>query len=285
MAKPSHNGPELTNVSNGRSLAPLAVPLSPDEVHVWVASLDQAADEVARLRTLLDDDERRRADRFSFAKGKRQFTVARGLLRTLLGGYLRVDPVQVRFAYNPYGKPVLSEVGESRREPESLRFNISHSGELVLLAFALGREVGIDVETIRPDFAADAIAARFFAPAECDSLRALDPASRTQAFFTCWTRKEAYIKAQGKGLSIGLDSFEVSLIPGARAALLVTHDDPAEAARWSLHELTPGPGYAGALAVEGDDCQVLIQSWPPPGHAPSMTTLPPESSMVPPENL
>lgn len=236
-------------------------PLDRDEVHVWVASLNQPEDEVARLRTLLDEAELKRADRFSFAKGRRQFTVARGLLRILLGRYLRIEPTQVEFAYNPYGKPALALTEGKGEGPDAVCFNISHSGELVLLAMARGREVGVDVETIRPDFAADAIAARFFAPAELESLRALAPEARTQAFFTCWTRKEAYIKARGKGLSIGLDSFEVSLAPGARAALLVTHDDPEEAARWSLHELEPGPGYAGALAVAGDGCRIQVRTW------------------------
>jgi 4'-phosphopantetheinyl transferase len=233
------------------------VSLGRDDVQVWIASLNQAEDAVARLRTLLDEAERKRADRFSFEKGRRQFTVARGLLRMILGRYLRIEPGQVQFSYNPYGKPALADT----EEPDAVRFNISHSGELVLLAFARGREVGVDVETIRPDFAADAIAARFFAPAELESLRALAPETRTQAFFTCWTRKEAYIKARGKGLSIALDSFEVSLAPGARAALLVTHDDPEEAGRWSLHELEPGPGYAGALAVAGDGSRVQIRNW------------------------
>lgn len=241
-------------------------PLGPDDfqatlgledVHVWMASLEQDEAEIARLRTLLDESERKRADRFSFAKGRRQFTVARGLLRILLGRYLGIEPTRVQFAYNTHGKPLLGEL----HAPTRVRFNISHSGELALFGFANDRELGIDLETIRPDFTADAIAARFFAPAELTALRSLPPEHQTQAFFTCWTRKEAYIKAQGKGLALALDSFEVSLAPGAPAAVLVTHDDQTEAARWSLHELHPGPGYVGALAVAGEGCRVQVRTW------------------------
>lgn len=125
-----------------------------------MASLEQGEAEVARLRTLLDEPERKRADRYSFEKGRRQFTVARGLLRILLGRYLRIEPTQVQFAYNAHGKPALAEA----HRPNLVRFNISHSGEVALFGFANERELGIDLETIRPDFAADAIAARFFAP-------------------------------------------------------------------------------------------------------------------------
>lgn len=231
-----------------------------DEVHVWTASLDQPAETVARLRALLDPDETRRADRFLFEKGRTQFTVGRGVLRLLLGDYLAIDPRDVRFGYNPYGKPSLA--GPDDAHP--LRFNLSHSGELVLYAVAWGREVGIDLETIRTDFASDGIAQRFFAPAEVAALRGLPEEARTHAFFTCWTRKEAFIKARGKGLSIPLDAFEVSLVPGAEAAVLVTHDDPAEAGRWSLHELHPGPGYVGALAVAGDGCRTRHHTWTDP---------------------
>jgi len=237
--------------------------LEPDEVHVWVASLNQHEEEIAAFRALLNADELVRADRFTFAKGRRQFTVARGLLRMLLGQYLDTDPTQIEFNYNSYGKPGLA----GDRAEQGLQFNLSHSGELVLYALAHGREVGIDVETIRPDFAADAIAARFFAPAERDALKALDPNVRIQAFFDCWTRKEAFIKARGKGLSIGLDTFEVSVDPASRAALLVTHDDPDEATRWALHALAPGPGYAGALAVAGGaDCRVEVKTWSDRSH-------------------
>lgn len=233
--------------------------LGSGEVHVWTASLDAPGSTVARLRALLDAGEQERADRFLFEDGRRQFTVGRGVLRVLLGRYLAIDPRAVRFRYNAYGKPMLAEVHDG----EDLQFNLSHSGSVVVYAFARGRELGIDVESIRPDFATEAIAQRFFAPAEVAALRGVADDLRTQAFFTCWTRKEAFIKARGKGLSIPLDAFEVSLVPGAAAAILVTHDDAAEAPRWSLHDLHPGPGYVGALAVAGpaDTCRTTHRTW------------------------
>jgi 4'-phosphopantetheinyl transferase len=234
-------------------------PPGPDEVHVWTASLDQPDAVVARLRTLLDDSERERADRFSFEKGRRHFTVGRGLLRRILGEYLGLDPGGVRFCYNPYGKPALA--GEPEPGEDALRFNVSHSGSLVLYAVTRGREVGVDLETIRPEFAGEPIAERFFSPGEVAALRAVAPEARIRAFFDCWTRKEAYIKARGKGLSLPLDSFEVSLAPGAPPALLATHDDPAEARRWSLFGLEPGPGYVGALVVAGPSCRLRLGTW------------------------
>lgn len=233
-------------------------PLGHHEVHVWSASLEQPPGVQARLRELLNDEERRRADRFSIEKGKRQYTVGRGLLRIILGHYLALDPRLLAFRYNPYGKPEL----DSGEDEAPLRFNLSHSGTVVLYAVSRDRDVGVDLETIRPDFATDGVAERFFAPGERARLRGLDPDVRTQAFFTCWTRKEAFIKARGRGLSIPLDAFEVSLTPDALPEILATHDDPDEARRWSLYELEPGPGYVGALAVAGERCPVSYGPWP-----------------------
>ncbi len=226
--------------------------LSSGEVHVWGASLVQPASVLRQLREVLDEEEKRRADRFKFEKGQRQFTVGRGLLRLLLGKYLRTDPAGIGFRYNPHGKPELSAGFDGSR----LKFNLSHSGEVVLYALSLGRELGVDVETVRPDFATDGIAERFFAPAERIKLRTLDQDARIQAFFSCWTRKEAFIKARGKGMAIPLDAFEVTLKPDEPAAVLATYDDPDEAQRWSLYELDPGPGYLASLAVAGDTCRV-----------------------------
>ncbi len=225
--------------SGGRALAP-------DEVHVWTASRDAPEGRVAELRDLLDDGERRRADRFAFERDRRQFAVGRGLLRTILGDYLGLEPRRLRFVANAHGKPEL--VPEQGR---GLRFNLAHSGTWVLYALALDRAIGVDIEKIRPDFGGDAIAGRFFAPAEVAALRALPAESQALAFFHGWARKEAFIKAKGKGLALPLDSFEVALDPAAPAALLATHPDPAEAARWSLVELPTEPGFVAAACVEG----------------------------------
>jgi 4'-phosphopantetheinyl transferase len=232
--------------------------LDSGEVHVWCATLEPGEEAVARLRGVLDEDECRRADRFTFEAGRRQYTVGRGLLRVILGHYLAVEPTALRFRYNPYGKPELAP----GLECGTLKFNLSHSGALVLYAVSRAREVGIDVETIRPEFATEGIAERFFAAGERATLRDLPPESRTHAFFTCWTRKEAFIKARGQGLSIPLDAFEVSLVPGAPPAILATHDDPEEAGRWSLHELSPGAGYVAAVAVAGGGHRIRYGTWP-----------------------
>lgn len=228
-----------------RSPPPTLTP-SAGAVHVWRAHLDQPQATVARLYATLAADEQQRAARFHFAHDRDHFVVARGLLRAILGRYLGCAPHRLRFTYSAYGKPDLAlETGGAE-----LRFNLSHSAGLALYVVALGQAVGIDVERVRPDLASDAIARRFFAPREVAALQALPSETRTAAFFTCWTRKEAYIKAHGAGLSLALDRFAVSLDP-AEAALLETLDDPAEAARWRLYALDPGPGYAAACAVAG----------------------------------
>ncbi len=145
---------------------------------------------------------------------------------------------------NPYGKPSLSGPGGA-----GLRFNISHCGDLALYAFARSRELGVDVERVTPGMASEKIASQFFSPAEVAALRAVPKPRRAEAFFACWTRKEAYIKARGKGLSLPLDRFAVSITPGDAA--LLSSCSPGDVERWSLRELEPGSGYAGALAVEG----------------------------------
>lgn len=229
--------------------------LARGEVHVWRARLD-APDRAARaLRELLAPEERARADRFRFEKDRLHFTAARGLLRTLAGRYLGLAPAALNFSYNAYGKPSLDA------HSDELRFNVSHSKGLAVYAFARGREVGVDVEFLNDAVACEGIAARFFAPAEAAVLGALPPGERTRAFFNCWTRKEAYIKAHGEGLSLALDGFEVSLAPGEPCALVSTRHDPAQAACWSLRELEPAPGYVGAVAAEGHGWRLRCWRW------------------------
>lgn len=251
-----HNGGPLTIPPvPSWSPPPETLELGSGEVHVWRATLDQPTPRVQSLRRILAADEQARADRFYFEKGRVRFIVARGLLRMILGRYLDREPSQLRFDYSPYGKPALA----SESGGETLRFNVSHSHGLALYAVTRGREIGIDVEYIRADVASEQIAERFFSSREVAVLRALPVEAQAEAFFNCWTRKEAYIKARGEGLSLPLDQFDVSLVPGEPAALLSTRPDPHEASRWSLQELTPGPGYVAALAVEGRIRQ--LQCW------------------------
>lgn len=176
---------------------------------------------------VLSADERERAARFHFLKDREHFIAARGLLRLLLSRYLDLPPQQLSFSYSPYGKPALA--GE--RDCTSLRFNVSHSHGVALYAFTLEREVGVDVEYIRQDVVGESIAEHFFSAQEVTSLRALPAGVQPQAFFNCWTRKEAFIKARGEGLSFPLDQFDVSLVPGEATALISTRNDPQEAAR------------------------------------------------------
>ena len=239
------------------SLPPENAPLGGDEVHVWRAQLDVAAPRLQSLWQTLSLDEQTRARRFHFRKDHDSFVVARGLLRLILGRYLSAEPDRLRFRYSQYGKPALA--GEF--DEAALCFNLSHSDRLALYAVTRARRVGVDLERISPDFANEQIAEQFFAGGEVAALRALPADVQPEAFFNCWTRKEAFIKARGEGLSLPLDEFEVSLVPGEPAALLSTKGDVGEASRWSLWELTPGPGYVAALAVEGHNWRIRCWQW------------------------
>lgn len=203
---------------------------------------------------MLAMDEQARAARYRFPKDRDHFIAARGLLRVLLSRYLRVSPADFTFLYSGLGKPSLAE-----HQGAGLRFNVSHSHGLALLAFAQGRELGVDLESVRPEVAGLRIAERYFSPAEVAALRALPESQQTEAFFNCWTRKEAYIKARGDGLSARLDLFDVSLAPGHPAALLRTATD--EPSRWTMMALEPGTGYQAALVVEGRGWQLRCFEW------------------------
>jgi 4'-phosphopantetheinyl transferase len=238
--------------------APESPTLAEGEVHVWRVCLRRDEAALRELLETLSPDERERGDRFHFRRDREHFIAARGALRAILGWYVGAAPGLLRFSYDGYGKPSLSGATGG----DTLRFNLSHSNGLALYAVTRGREVGIDLEFVREDFAGFDIAERFFSAREVSALRALPPAARASAFFDCWTRKEAYIKARGEGLSHPLHAFTVSLTPGEPAALLHTDDDPQEAARWSLVELHPGEGYRAALAVEGATPPLRYWRWP-----------------------
>jgi 4'-phosphopantetheinyl transferase len=238
--------------------APARLSLSRGAVHVWRVSLDESPSLVALFQNTLDDDERSRAGRFHFRRDRERFVVGRGVLRTLLGRYLDRSPESLSFTYSPHGKPALaSESGD-----DAICFNLSHSQGTALYAVTRNRELGVDLEFIRCDLETEQIAQRFFSQSEIAALLTLPLTLRKYAFFLCWTRKEAYIKARGEGLSMSLDQFNVSLNPGEPAALLSTKPDPDEALGWSLRNLTPGPAYAAALAVKGHDCDLSCWQWP-----------------------
>jgi 4'-phosphopantetheinyl transferase len=229
------------------------------EVHVWRASLEQPPRCLERLLATLEPDEQDRAERFHFDRDRHRFIAGRGTLRAILGGYLDMEPGQLRFCYSEHGKPSLvREITGDR-----LRFNVSHSHELALFAVAEGRDLGVDLEWIRPNVADAKIAERFFSAEEVRVLRGLPAELQGDAFFNCWTRKEAYIKALGEGLSMPLSRFVVSLAPGEAPQLLSANgsanDD--EVSRWSFRELFPGSGYKGAVVAEGKDWELKCWDW------------------------
>jgi 4'-phosphopantetheinyl transferase len=206
----------------------------------------------------LSRDELTRAHRFHFEKDRNRFIAARAVLRKILSIYCMKKRNQIRFHHNMHGKPAL----DAQCAGGDLRFNLSHSDGVALYAITRGREVGIDIERIRRDLEFDRIAERFFSPQEVATLRALPRDIQNQAFFTYWTRKEAYVKARGDGLSLPMDQFAVSVAPDDPGLLLHTKDDPAELSHWSFKTLAPGPDYEAALAVEGDPGRIRCWQWP-----------------------
>lgn len=230
--------------------------LPPGEVHLWRIPLLQPEAGIARCMAILHAEEAARAARFHFERDRKRFVVARAALRSVLGHYLGVTPAQVQFHYGPQGKPELSPSGQS-----ALRFNLSHSGDYALLGVTAQAEIGVDIELARPDFGTLEIARRFFSAQESSLLGALPAEQRCAAFFDCWTRKEAYIKALGGGLSIPLDSFDVAFVPGSQPALLRVVNSPQETARWRIYDLKAVPGYSAAAMVEGQQHELRQWHW------------------------
>lgn len=222
---------------------PESLSLATGEVHVWRVELNQPDHLLEKYRETLEEHELHRASRFHFDKHRNCYVAGRGVLRQLLSQYLGTKPERLRFSYGAYGKPALGGEHENSR----LRFNMSHSHEMALFAFAEDTELGVDVEHIRTDFASEEVARRFFSPREVETFNALPQHEQVVGFFKCWTRKEAFIKVIGLGLSQPLNQFDVTLEQPA-ALLWVSGDD---ASRWSLYDLEVGGDYAGALAVEG----------------------------------
>ena len=226
---------------------PESLSLEAGQVHVWQICLEQEDDLLDRFRRTLEPQEIDRAGRFRFERLQRHFVASRGFLRYVLSRYVIAKPEQLSFAYNYYGKP--SVAGNS-----SLQFNMSHSHEVALVAVTWDAAVGVDVEHIRADFASEDIATRFFSRLEIETFSSLTKEERVAAFFRCWARKEAYIKAIGKGLSQPLDGFDVTLAPSDPAALLRAGEE--DVLQWSMTDIDVGSDYASALAVEGVPSQI-----------------------------
>lgn len=226
------------DLSGGHAWAPrwsswaVAPSLEAGVVHLWRAGVRRNAALVPRLGRVLSPEERARADRFLRTSDRVRYIMARGLLRFLIGRYLGADPVEIRFARGPHGKPSLA----GRGDPGGLRFNLSHSGDVVLWAFARSREVGVDVERVRPGPDLLRLAERALSPAQVATLRSLRPEDQARAFFVAWTRKEAYLKARGEGLG--------------GAPQETPRGEEALEGRWLVWDIQPARGYVGALCVE-----------------------------------
>jgi 4'-phosphopantetheinyl transferase len=226
--------------------------LGPYQAHAWHVHLEKLTAGPEPWRRLLSVEERERAARFRFPRDQRRFTVTRALLRLLLGGYLEADPEALSFRMLEHGKPVLS----GRHEGTPLHFNVSHSDGMAIFGLTLDRSIGVDVERIRHDFEVVTIAKRFFSAAEQRDFLSLPAAQQHRAFFDCWTRKEAYVKALGDGLSHPLHQFDVSLVPGERARLIATRPDPREVSQWTMSAPDVGTGYAAAIVAKAENLEI-----------------------------
>ncbi|MFN8400208.1 MAG: 4'-phosphopantetheinyl transferase superfamily protein [Anaerolineales bacterium] len=235
------------------TLPPDSLNFERQHVDIWRLSLNLLVDSVKLIESTLSVDEAERASRFHFEADKNRFVITHGVLRKILGRYLHQKPAELTFSINQYGKPASVN--------SNLEFNLSHSGDFALIAVTQGRKIGVDVERIRQGISAHVIAQQYFSKAEVAELQSLPIEQREAAFFICWTRKEAYIKAHGLGLALPLESFDVSLTPGQPAILRATRPESQEAARWMLRSLEVDSHYAGAIAVEGADVDFRFFSY------------------------
>jgi 4'-phosphopantetheinyl transferase len=242
--------------------------LAADRVEVWTVALDGDGIDVPALADVLSADERARAARYYFEKDRRQFVVARGVLRSILAGYTGVAAHALRFSYTARGKPTLDPADGAG----DLHFSVSHTHGRALYGVVRGRAVGVDIERVRDGVAFNEIAGRFFSQTESATLASLPNDERPQAFFRCWTRKEAYVKAVGGGLSIPFDQFEVTLRSGDPVVLKPIRRPDAEEERWSLWEVMSGPDYIAAVAVEGQGVGIVRREWAPAPPAWSTST-------------
>ena len=230
--------------------------LSPNHVHIWKASLSPSESQLARLQNLLATDEQIRAKRFKFLKHRRAFITARGVLRLILSQYLQIAPQSLHFGQGPHGKPFLI----SPTIPQ-LSFNVSHSHNIALYAVTLESHIGIDIEYHRKKLGVQSLIQRICSTEEKAILMALSPPEQKKGFFACWTRKEAYVKATGKGITIPLASLTVSLPPVKFVGLQQTESDEEDISHWAMSELPVGPSYTAAFAIKKINCVTSYWAW------------------------
>jgi 4'-phosphopantetheinyl transferase len=232
---------------------PVNLALAENTVDVWLISLTQPGDSYASLTGLLSSTERERAARFKFDVHRRRFVIAHAALRSILLQYLKTAPTDLQFVDSVNGKPRLA----AELAGSGVQFNLSHSYEVALLGVTRGREIGVDIELVKEDYAFDEVAARFFTAKELAAFRALPLHLQRQAFFKCWTSKEAFLKAKGTGLSGKLDEVEITLADHQRVLI------HASVPGWTLMELDPGNNYEAALVVEGGRLPINGYRWQP----------------------
>ena len=224
---------------------------------IWLIHYPDFSSKVTYYESLLCVDEVKQANRFYFPKDRIRYTITHGILRLLIGNYLKIQPKDVIFYKNQYGKPfILTEINYI-----DLKFNISHSRDGIVMVFSQGKELGIDIEYLKKDIPVNEIAERFFSSFEVQKLNSLPESQQFEAFYNCWTRKESYIKAIGKGLSIPLDSFDVTLVPGEPPLLLRSLTETTDILRWDFHEIETWPNYLSSLCIERGDVKIQIHNW------------------------
>ncbi|MFI5129754.1 MAG: 4'-phosphopantetheinyl transferase family protein [Chitinophagales bacterium] len=223
-------------------------------VHVWRAFLDVSTDEFERLSRFLSADELARARRFHFESDQKRFIIARGILRKILGRYLGWSPDKLRFEYTSHGKPMLATDAGN----DNLCFNLSHSAAFALYAVTYNKKIGIDIERLRDDVALGQIAQNFFSQGEINSLEKINKNKRAGLFFQYWTRKEAFVKAMGEGISFPMNQCDVSLLNGNFLSPVILSGENSESSCLHVQDLFPGDGYAAAIATEGGDLDI---SW------------------------
>ncbi len=237
--------------------APDNLTLGKNKVHVWRADLRLPQSEIERLLPILSEDEHRRATSFRTSNHKDRFITARGTLRRILSLYLRIQPERILFTYGNHGKPKLSpEINKDR-----LQFNLSHSDDYAIYAVTADRKIGVDIEVVSPKRRHNRIPERFFHPQEISALRSLPKSQQLDAFYACWTRKEAYIKARELKLMSELNRFAVSLEPGKQATLIDVDQNPDNTDRWTIMDINSFSGCRAALAVDGVDVDASFWLW------------------------
>jgi 4'-phosphopantetheinyl transferase len=231
-------------------------PLKEGVVHVWLVSAEIPDEKLKRLEKLLSENEINRIGHFRFFEDRARFVAGRAALRIFLGGYAGIDPASIRIIPSSGGKPIVAP--DTPAAP--FEFSVSHSGGKILIAFSRGIPVGVDVERIRVGIDVEGIVSRYFAPEEIDDFRTLPPSARAETFFAAWTRKEAFLKAEGEGLARPPESFRVSIKPDGRPRLIRLHGNGL-IGEWSILDLFPGSGYKAALAARHPDPETFCLDW------------------------